>query len=262
MSAYKTIKTEQNGQVITLWLNRPERHNALNPDLMREVIHFFERIEHDPSSRMVVIRGSGPSFCAGADLNWMKASEKLNAEENLHDSRLLDTFFSTVYHASKVTIGIAHGNIYGGGNGLIAACDLGFALNNSRFSLSETRLGLIAATISPYMLKRLQPSVYKELIFTARPFSGSEAREYGLVNHSYATLDELEKGLASCIHDISKAGPQSLIGSKKLINNLMNPSLHDEMLSRIPGLLADVRQTSEAKEGFAAFLEKRKPRWL
>jgi methylglutaconyl-CoA hydratase len=261
MSAYKTIIIERTEQVVTLWLNRPERHNALNPDLMREVIHFFEQLENDTNSRIVVIRGKGPSFCAGADLNWMKASEKLNTEENLIDSRLLDTFFSAVYHSSKVTIGLAHGNIYGGGNGLIAACDLSYALNNSRFSLSETRMGLIAATISPYMLNRLHPSVYKELIFTARPFSGDEAEKYGLVNRSFPTYEALETALSITLNEICQAGPQSLIGSKKLINDLMNPALRNEMVAKIPRILADVRQTPEAKEGFAAFLEKRKPNW-
>lgn len=261
MTSYKFIVTEKKGKVLTLWLNRPEKHNALNPELMREVIHLFEQLDHDQTVSVVVVRGKGPSFCAGADLEWMKASATLNDEENLIDSRLLDTFFSSIYHSSKVTIGLAHGNIYGGGNGLIAVCDLAYTLDDSRFSLSETRLGLIAATISPYMLNKLRPSVYKELIFTARLFSGLEAAEYTLVNQSFASMEALETALQITLDEISKAGPGALVGSKKLINNLMNPALHENMVNKIPKMLADIRQTPEAKEGFAAFLEKRKPNW-
>ncbi|MBN2806149.1 MAG: hypothetical protein JXR22_05785, partial [Prolixibacteraceae bacterium] len=147
------------------------------------------------------------------------------------------------------------------GNGLIAACDFSYALTDSRFSLSETRLGLIAATISPYMLNRLQPSVYKELIFTAKPFSGADAGKLGLVNRSFPNMEALETALSDTLNDICLAGPQSLIGSKKLINDLIHPGLRDQMLAKIPKILADIRQTPEAKEGFAAFLEKRKSNW-
>lgn len=261
MTNYKTIIINHTDKVATLWLNRPDKHNALNPDLMREVIHFFQYIENDEQVRMVVIRGCGKSFCAGADLNWMKNAAQLSDEENLNDCRLLTEFFSTIYHSRKITIGIAHGNVFGGGNGLVAACDIAYGLADSCFSLSETRLGLIAATITPYMLNRLQSSVYKELIFTAKPFNGKEAEKYGLINRSFVGIDELEIELEKALNAMRNAGPQSLIGSKRLINDLLNPSKKNEIVSQIPKILADVRTSEEAKEGFAAFLEKRKPNW-
>lgn len=258
---YKNIEITVNNFTATLWLNRPERHNALNPDLMKETIHFFASVNDDDRVRFIIIRGKGKSFCAGADLNWMNDSANLSEEENLKDSQLLTDFFSAIYNCRKVVIGIGHGNIFGGGNGLLAVCDFAYALNNARFSLSETRLGLIAATITPYMLNKLHPSVYKELIFTAKPYNGVEAAKIGLLNKSFETLNELDAYLIETVEQMLKAGPQSLIGSKKLIHDLSNPKKADKVMGQIPKILADVRVTAEAKEGFAAFLEKRKPNW-
>lgn len=261
MKDYQNIEVVAANYTATLWLNRPERHNALNPDLMRETIHFFNEIENDESVRFVIIRGRGKSFCAGADLNWMKDSAGLSPEKNLNDSQLLTDFYSTIYNSKKVTIGIGHGNVFGGGNGLLAVCDMAYGLVNSNFSLSETRLGLIAATITAYMLQKLQASVYKELIFTAKPFDGRDAEKIGLLNKNFEAMEELDIHLNQTIDLMLKAGPQSLIGSKMLINDLSDPSKSGDILKKIPQILADVRVTEEAKEGFAAFLEKRKPNW-
>jgi len=185
----------------------------------------------------------------------------LSRDENLKEGILLANFFSTIYNSSKITIGVAHGNIFGGGNGLLAACDLAYGLNDSRFSLSETKLGLIAASITPYMLLRMNSSVYKELIFTARTFEGKEAESFGLINKSFQTQSELEIHLESTIEAMKGAGPKSLAGSKKLINDLLAPSKYEEVMEQLPSILAEVRVSSEACEGFSAFLEKRKPRW-
>ena len=261
MSKYKTILIKNEEAVSTVWLNRPDRHNALNPDLMREVIHYFQKIENDTTIRIVVIRGKGKSFCAGADLNWMKESANLSEEENKQDSRLLADFFSAIYHSSKITIAITHGNIYGGGNGLVSACDLSLGLSDCRFSLSETRLGLIAATITPLMLQRLHPSAYKLLVFSALPFNGTEAQEIGLLNKVFSTSEMLEEYLKRINDAMLKGGPNALSGSKRLINDLLDPSRSAETTKRIPDILATIRVTEEAREGFAAFLEKRKPNW-
>jgi methylglutaconyl-CoA hydratase len=256
-----TITVEIDQAVATLWLNRPEKHNALNPLLMNEVIQFFNDVELDKEIRFVVIRGKGKSFCAGADLGWMKESALLNREENLQEGQLLTDFFTTIYNSSKVTIGIAHGNIFGGGNGLLAVCDLAYSISASKFSLSETRLGLIAATITPFMLRKLQPSVYKELIFTARAFNGTEAERIGMVNKNFDEAADLDEHLKTTLSAMMNAGPQSLIGSKKLINDLLDISKHEEIKKQLPEIIANVRVTDEAKEGFAAFLEKRLPKW-
>ena len=258
---YKNIEITVDHFTATLWLNRPERHNALNPELMKETIHFFSSVNDDERIRFIVIRGKGKSFCAGADLNWMKEAANLSYEENLNDSQLLTDFFSVIYNCSKVVIGIGHGNIFGGGNGLLAVCDFAYGLKDARFSLSETRLGLIAATITPYMLGKLSPSVYKALIFTARPYNGDEAQRIGLLNASFENMETLDAHLNETVDYMLKAGPKSLIGSKKLINELLNPEKSKEVMKQIPRILAEVRVTSEASEGFSAFLEKRKPNW-
>lgn len=261
MTINKMIETEQNGAIVTLWLNRPESHNALNPAIMRKVIRFFREIEMSDEVRIVVIRGRGASFCAGADLHWMKDSATLSHEENLSESRLLSDFFATIHRSRKITIAIAHGSIFGGGNGLVSACDLAYGLANACFSLSETRLGLVAATISQYMLHRLSPSNYKELIFTARKFNGTEAEQLGMLNKSFETADELEAYLNHTTQQMLMGGPQALEGSKRLINNLVNPTTSASIIDQVPNILADIRVTDEAKEGFAAFIEKRKPNW-
>jgi methylglutaconyl-CoA hydratase len=261
MENYKTIIVEKKELVANLWFNRPEKHNALNPELMEEVIHFFHTIENDETIRMVVIRGKGKSLCSGADLKWMSEATLLSRDENLKEGILLTYFFSTIYNSSKITIGVAHGNIFGGGNGLLAACDLAYGLKECNFSLSETKLGLIAASITPYMLLRMNPSVYKELIFTARTFNGKEAETFGLINKSFQTQSELEIHLESTLEAVKGAGPKSLAGSKQLINDLLDPSKSEEVMEHLPSILAEVRISSEACEGFSAFLEKRKPRW-
>ena len=258
---YKTIEISTRNEVVTLWLNRPDKHNALNPHLIREVIHFFREIENNSGVRIIVLRGKGASFCAGADLNWMKESAVRGEEENLKDSQLLSDFFSTIYHSSKITIAVVNGNSYGGGNGLIAACDLSYGLHNCRFSLSETRLGLIAATITPLMLQRLQPAVYKSLVFTAMPFNGTEAKEFGLLNQVFETNTILDIYLDKVMDAMLKGGPNALSGSKQLINDLLDPAKSDEVKRNIPQILASIKVTDEAREGFAAFLEKRKPNW-
>ncbi len=241
--------------------NRPAVHNALNPSLMRKVIRYFRKAENDDSIRVIVLRGNGPSFCAGADLAWMKKSAKLSEKENLEEAELLSEFFATIKHSTKVTIAAVHGNVFGGGNGLVAACDLAYGLNSARFSLSETRLGLVAATISPYMLERLQPHVYKELVFTARKFDGAEAAQIGLLNQSFETMGELDTYLEKTIGAILNGGPRSIEGSKRLINNLCNPQKAEKTKNQLARILAEVRITDEAREGFSAFLEKRKPKW-
>jgi methylglutaconyl-CoA hydratase len=259
--AYKTIQIKINGAVTTLWLNRSEKHNALNPEMMDEMINFLEEVETDESIRVIVIRGRGKSFCAGADLQWMLDSTSLSKEENDKEAHLLSSFFATVHQSTKIIIGISQGNIFGGGVGLLAACDLAYGLKSCTFSLSETRIGMIAASISPYMLHKLNPSVYKELVFTARRFNGAVAENIGLLNSSFESEEELDEHLENTIKMILGAGPRALIGSKQLINDLIDPATSVSAKEQIPGLLAAVRITDEAHEGFSAFLEKRKPKW-
>jgi methylglutaconyl-CoA hydratase len=260
MLSYKTIVTELKGQVATLWLARPEVHNALNDIMIREISTFFTKIEENNDIRIIVIRGEGKSFCSGADLVWMKQAFSLTPEENLKESKALSDLFGLIFNSSKIVIAAAHGNVFGGGNGLLAACDLAYGVADAKFSLSETRIGMAAASITPYLLNKVHSSDLKELIFSAKIFDGNEAFRYGLLNKSFASSEVMELYLNGIIEEILVNGKQALIESKKLINLLTEKPMAG-IIGEIPELLARIRISPEAREGFSAFLEKRKPRW-
>jgi len=260
MENYQTIKAEIKEHVATLWLSRSEVHNALNDIIIREISSFFTRIEDNTELRIVVIRGSGKSFCSGADLLWMKKSFTLSESENLKESTELSEMFRAIFNSSKIVIAAIHGNVFGGGIGLVAVCDLAYCQADSRFSLSETRIGMAAASITPYLLLKVQAAALKELIFTARSFTGEEAYKYQLVNQSFASSNEMELHLKGVIAQILSNSRMAIMESKKLINQLTEKLVADNK-EQIPELLARIRVSPEAQEGFSAFLEKRKPKW-
>ncbi len=260
MKDFKTISVTVNDGVAALSLARPDVHNAINYTMITEISSFFTEIEEDGNIRLVVIRGHGKSFCSGADLEWMKKSFNLTAQENLEESEALSGLFKKIFNSSKIVLAAVHGNIFGGGVGLVAVCDLAFCTDNSRFSLSETRIGMAAVTITPYLLQKIRAADLKELIFTARSFNGEEAVKYGLVNQSFNSSDKMEIYLNEIINGIMSNGKQALFASKKLINRLILQPIEEEM-KLIPDLFAKIRVSTEAQEGFAAFIEKRNPKW-
>ncbi len=260
MDNYQTIQTGYDGSVATLWLSRPEVHNALNGKMIQEIAAFFKQIEGNDDLRVVVIKGSGESFCSGADLQWMKNAFALSNEENLRESEALAQMFSAIFYSSKVVIAIAHGNIFGGGIGLLAVCDLAYGISSASFCLSETRIGMAAATITPYLLQKMNSPTLKELIFTAKKFDGDEAREYGILNRSFPTIETAEAYIKEVLTQIVANGKRAIVASKQLINQLSQETSLETM-EQIPGLLTRIRVSSEAQEGFSAFLEKRKPVW-
>ncbi len=260
MEKFQTIKPEFNGPVVTLWLSRPDVHNALNDIMIREISSFFTSLDGNIEIRFVIIRGEGKSFCSGADLQWMKRAFTLSKMENLKESKELSAMFGIIYKSSKIVIAVAHGNVFGGGNGLIAVSDLAYGIDNSVFSLSETRIGMAAASITPYMLQKVKGTDLKELIFSAKSFNSDEAVKYGLINRSFPSQTDLENHLNSIISQMIANGKQALRESKQLINRLMEHANAAEM-EKTTALLAQIRVSSEAQEGFSAFLEKRKPKW-
>jgi len=260
MEKFRTIKPELDGAVVTLWLSRPEVHNALNGVMIREILSFFSQIEEVEDISVVIIRGQGNSFCSGADLHWMKNAIDLDEAENLKESRELSDMFDAIFHCSKIVVAVVHGNVFGGGNGLVAASDLAYCVNDSRFSLSETRIGMVAASITPYLLQKMKAIDLKELVFTAKSFSADEAVKYGLLNQSLPSQDALDHYVNELISQILANGKQALVASKHLINKISIQPIAGE-IEQIPGLLAKIRVSPEAQEGFTAFLEKRKPNW-
>lgn len=260
MENYQTIQPEFAGAVVTLWLSRPEVHNALNPTMIREITSFFTETEEMDDIRFVVIKGRGKSFCSGADLQWMKNAFNLGAEENLKESQELSGMFSSIFESSKIVVSSVHGNVFGGGNGLVAVSDLAYCVGSSRFCLSETRIGMAAATITPYLLQKIKASDLKELIFSAKSFYGEEAVRFGLINQSLPSEEALDHSVNEVITQMLANGKLALAASKRLINKLTFQGISGEM-EQIPELLAKIRVSPEAQEGFTAFLEKREPKW-
>jgi methylglutaconyl-CoA hydratase len=260
MENYQTILPVFNGSIVTLWLARPEVHNALNEFMIREISSFFLKIDEKEEIRVVIIRGQGKSFCSGADLQWMKNAFGLNWEGNLSESKELSDMFGIIFNSSKVVIAAVHGSVFGGGIGLVAVCDLAYTLGDSKFSLSETKIGMAAASITPYLLLKMQPGVLKELIFSAKNFNGMEAENIGLVNQSFISEEELELYLKEIIAKMLANGRKAITASKQLINKLTTASIEKE-LEQVTVLLARIRVSPEAQEGFSAFLEKRNPNW-
>ena len=261
MRNYNTITCESTDQVATVWVNRPEIHNAFNEVMISELIDCFKLIDKNEDVRVVVLRGKGKSFCAGADLNWMKDVTRYSYDENFKESLQLSTCFYSIYTCSKPTIAVVHGAAIGGANGLLAACDMAFCEDETTFSLSEVKIGVIPACISPYIVKRVGEFGARELMLTGRRVMGKEAEKMQLVNRSLPD-DELEKHLSSVIKLLLTSGPSAMSLCKKLIFDVSNKLSLEEALDYTAKMIAEIRASEEGQEGMQAFLEKRTPGWI
>ena len=257
MKTYQTLEIEIKEDIYTVWMNRPEKHNAFNEQMLRDLIDCFSDL-NESSLTCIILRGRGKSFCAGVDLNWMKDTVKNNFSKNLEESLLLSQCFYTLYTCKKPTIAMVHGSSLGGANGLLAACDLAYCADNTAFSLSEVKIGIIPACISPYIIKRIGEFPSKELMLTGRRFTGIEAAKYGLVNLS-VPFDELDETILPVIENLSTSGPNAMSQCKKLIYEVSNNLNLNEAFQYTAKMIAEIRDSDEAQEGMNAFLEKRKP---
>lgn len=257
---YTTLEIEQHHHIATVWLNRPEVRNALNDTMIGELIAAFETLGADDAVRVVTLRGRGKVFCAGADLKWMKATSTSGYEDSLEENRRLARCFYTVYNTPKPTIAVVHGAAMGGANGLLAACDFSYAADDTLFAFSEVRLGLVPATIAPYILKRIGEAKAKELILTGRQFHAKEAAQAGLINQMLQEM-ELESRVAELIQELLQGGPISIAASKQLLHDLAAKDLEASIPTTIEAI-ARARSSAEGQEGMQAFFEKRKPNWI
>ena len=260
MKDYQTIKFDQKEDVGTIWLNRPGIRNAFNETMISELIDVFEEIEKKEDLRAVILRGAGKSFCAGADLNWMKDVVNYSYEQNYQESYNLSKCFYSIYTCSKPTIAMVHGAAIGGANGLLAACDFAFADDDTVFSLSEVKIGVVPACISPYVVKRVGEYPSRDLMLTGRRFKGIEAEEYKLINRSIP-MDEMENHVDELIAQLRTSGPEAMKHAKKLLNSVANHWDMKTALSETARMIAEIRASDEGQEGMNAFLEKRKPKW-
>ena len=257
---YQTIEFELSGKVGTIWLNRPDVHNALNAEMITEIIDFFTKVNEMPEVRVVVLRGRGKSFCAGADLNYMKGIAAFGFEENYQDSLKLAKCFNAVYTCEKPVIAVVHGAAMGGANGLLAACDVVFCDENTKFAFSEVKLGIAPATISLYVMKRIGERGARDLMVSGRRFDGLEAEKYGLVNKAMPG-EELENHLDTYISGLMSSGPDAMKACKQLIYNISNKMQFEDAIDYTARLIAELRASKEGQEGMASFLEKRKAGW-
>lgn len=258
---YNNIEIEFIDGAGIIWLNRPDVHNAMNAEMIAEVVDAFQSLNEKDDVRFVILRGRGKSFCAGADLNYMKGIAQFGLEENYQDGLKLAKCFNVIYTCSKPTIAVVHGAAIGGANGLLAACDMVYCLDETKFAFSEVKLGIAPATISPYVCKRIGEYAARDLMVSGRRFLGKEAEAKGLVNKSFATHEELDEQLAFTRKMLMSSGPNAMTATKELIYKLYNKYGFEESIDYTARLIAELRASDEGQEGMASFLEKRKPKW-
>jgi len=258
MKEHSTIIVEKTENIITIWLNRPEVHNAMNELMIEELTDVFTSTT-DEEIWAVLLRGKGKSFCAGADLNYMKEIASFGIADNKADSMKLANLFNSIYSYPIPTIALVHGSAFGGANGLLAACDIVVAEENTTFAFTEVKLGIAPATISPFVIKRIGEFGAKELMITGKRFKGPEALKWKLVNNSIPE-EELEKKLQQLIEEIKRNGPKAVRATKKLIHSIIDSDI-DELIEYTGDLIAELRASDEGQEGMAAFLDKRKSKW-
>lgn len=256
MTNYNTIEISVNKSVFHIILNRPEVHNAMNADLIAELTSVFHEVDYLQGVKAVVLSGNGKSFCAGADLNYMKGIAEFGEEENINDAKKLAALFMSVYKCKKPTIALVHGAVFGGANGLISACDIVIAEENTTFAFSEVKLGIAPATIAPFVIKRIGEFGAKELMMTGKRFKAKEAQKWNLVNHVYNAEDE--NPLEGILKEFNSSAPKAVMETKILIEKVLNNTLENN-IDYTANLISKLRASDEGQEGMSAFLEKRKP---
>jgi methylglutaconyl-CoA hydratase len=256
---YETLLWEVDERGVgRITLNRPEVHNAFNQVMLQELIDVLEAAT-EQDVRMVVLTGSGRSFSAGADLNWMQQVLHFNYEQNLASSRKVSACFSSLYSFPRPTVAMVNGAAIGGGVGLVAACDISIAANRARFSLSEVTLGLVPACISPYVLKRIGEGRCRELFLSGERFDAQKAREIGLVN-GVVELGDLPAAVESIVSRLLAGGPEAQKTAKELLTKVSEMDL-EAAAEYTAEVIASLRVSPEGQEGMTAFLEKRLPAW-
>jgi methylglutaconyl-CoA hydratase len=256
---YDTVLFEQHERIAWVTLNRPEVHNAFNPIMMSELISVFENIRKDKGIRVAVMTGKGKSFCAGADLNWMRDIIDYSFEQNLEESMLLAELHYKIFTLPKPTIAMVNGAAIGGGTGLLSVCDFALSSDRAKFGLSEVKIGLVPAVISPYVVRKIGESTARQYFLTGQRMSAEKACEIGLVNEVVAH-EQLENKVKDLTEALLTCGPEAIACCKELLFCVPRMGL-EEAKSYTARMIAELRISDEGQEGIAAFLEKRKPVW-
>ncbi|WP_230970592.1 enoyl-CoA hydratase/isomerase family protein [Nitrogeniibacter aestuarii] len=261
ITTFDTLEIARSGGVATVWMNRPDKHNAFNETLIAELDAAFAQLDADDSVRVVVLAGRGKSFSAGADLNWMKAQGEASEAANVADARKLADMLARLATLTKPTIARVHGAALGGGMGLASACDICVASHRAVFATSEVKFGLTPATISPYVLRAIGPRQAHRYFLTAERIDAARAHALGLVHELVDDETALDATLAELVAAILLGGPKSQAAAKDLIRAVAHQPVTETVLDDTARRIAALRATPEAKEGLSAFLDKRPPAW-
>ena len=253
------LRKNDNG-VSKIILNQPEKHNALSPIMIKELSDGFDELKEDPNTKVLIISAKGKSFCAGGDLDWMKEQIFSDRKTRIEEARKLADLLYKMYQFPKPLIAKVEGNAFGGGIGIISVCDVAISLENIKLALTEAKLGLIPATISPYVISKVGSSNGIDLFTSARTFYPSEAKNIGLIK-SFCNEESIDNIINQEADSILINGPSAVTASKNLVRNLSS-KIDENTVKFTVEALADVWENPESIEGINAFFEKRKPNWI
>lgn len=258
---YQTLSISIADKLATVTLNRPDVRNAFNEQTINEIASAFDELGRNELVRAIVLAANGPAFCAGADLNWMKKMAAYSHSENQADAMQLAQMLRTIYLCPKPVVAKVQGDCYAGGMGLVAACDMAVAVQEANFCLSEVKLGLIPATISPYVIKAMGENAARRYFLTAERFSAAEAQRIGFV-HEVTAADALDAKVAEIVKSLLGNSPNAVKEAKALVRDVVDRPVTDELLADTAQRIANIRASEQGREGVQSFLEKRKPNWL
>lgn len=261
MNELKTIEIFVRKGLGKLILNRPEKHNAINALMISQIRKGLANLIDDEKVKVILISSNGKSFSSGADLKYMVEQSDMSPGENIQDALKLAKLFYEIFTCPKPVITVSHGNVAGGANGIIAASDFALTEENSTFRFSEVHLGLVPATISPYIVDRIGRARAMELMLSARKFSGREAEHYHLVNKA-VKKEEMQKELDEVIDSFMKSAPEAIRKTKALILKLADLNGFEKLRDETAHIIAQARASKEGKEGIRSFFEKRNPSWI
>ena len=258
---YQSIEIQMGDGAAVLWLNRPQLRNAFDENMIAEVKDAFDALERDPAVRAVVLAGKGKVFCAGADLDWMKRMKGMSREENREDALAFAKMLHRIYTLAKPTVARVQGAAYAGGIGLLAACDIAVASHDTEFCLSEVKLGLAPATISPYVVAAMGERAARRYCVTAERFPAAEAYRIGLIQE--ITLPaELDGTVNAILGELVQGAPGAQASAKEMLRQVAGAPIDHRLIAQTAERIAALRVSDEGQEGMAAFFEKRNPAWV
>lgn len=255
------LQTTYEGAIARITLTQPEVRNAFSDEVIADITAAFTEVGRRAEVRAVVLAAEGPAFCAGANLNWMRRMADYTRAENVADAAKLAEMLRVIYECPKPTIARVQGDVVAGGMGLVAACDMAVCVDTAGFCLSEVKLGLIPATISPYVIRAMGARAAHRYFLTAERFGAAEALRIGFV-HEVVVADQLDAKVGEWLKALTSASPNALRACKRLVLDVAEREINAQLIAATVEGIADIRASSEGKEGVQAFLQKRKPAWL